>query len=201
MINDRSIELKPGNEQAMHDVLEKYENTYKKDVEVVLDDLLKNAEASGIQVYRDLSRVGVLSLDELKMEMHERGVPIGKIVDIISGRIIVDRLSEIEPIMADIETRYRENILQKTNKFATPDAGSPYRAVHYILKLDEHVRYELQIKTSKQLVMEEIYRDAVLKDLYGFDQSVKDEIIGRYWGINKQQLDELMNETKQKQSA
>lgn len=150
----KSIDLKPGDEQAMLDVLEKYENIYKKDVEVVLDDLLKNAEASGIQIYRDLSRGRELSLDELEMEMHERDVPIGKIVDIISGGIIVDRLSEIEPIMADIETRYGESILQKKNKFATPDADAPYRAVHYILKLDEHVCCELQIKTSKQLVME-----------------------------------------------
>ena len=180
-----------GDEQLALDILEKYEKIYKQEVELILNDLLNNAENSGAQIYRDVSRVRVLSLDELKQEMHERDVALGKIQDIISGRIIVNRIPEIEPIITNIETKYREHILQKTNKFANPDEGSPYRAVHYILKLDEHVCYELQIKTLNQLIMEEIYRDAVLKDLYGLDQTMKDEITGNYWGINKQQLDEF----------
>ncbi len=183
-------------EQSLLDMLEKYENIYRQGVELVFYDLLADAEKAGVRVYRDYSKVRVLSLDELKLEMRERNAAVENIVDIISGRIIVNRLSEIEPIMINIETKHREKILQKANKFARPDEDSPYRALHYILKLNEHVCYELQIKTLKQLIMEEIYRDAVIKDLYGFDQATKNKIAADYWGVNKEQADEFANDVK-----
>lgn len=181
-------------------MLKQYENIYKQEVELIVDDILANAENSGVQVNRDVSKVRVLSIEELKLVMLERNVALGKIVDIISGKIIVNKISEIEPVMTNIETKYREMILQKTNYFANPDEDSPYRAVHYILKLREHVCYELQIKTAKQLIMEEIYRDAVLKDLYGFDQATKKKIVANYWGMHKQQLEEFKDEIKQRNS-
>lgn len=73
----KSIELEIGDKQSVLDMLEQYESIYKQEVESILNDLLKNAENSGIQVYRNVSRVRVLSLNELKWEMCERDVSLG----------------------------------------------------------------------------------------------------------------------------
>jgi ppGpp synthetase/RelA/SpoT-type nucleotidyltranferase len=120
---------------------------------------------------------------------------VGDSTDLIGGRIIVDNYAEIAKVMTAVEKYYEGRILEISDKFVAPNGKteatqSAYRAVHYIIKLDDNTCFELQIKTLPELMFGEIDHDVVYKDYYEFGIAVQRDITGRYWGLQAAELHE-----------
>jgi len=70
---------------------------------------------------------------------------------------------------------------------------SPYRALHYMLKINRKHVFELQIKTFPELVLSELQHDAGKEDRYSLSRAVKDRLTSYYWGLQKKLIIEYIN--------
>jgi (p)ppGpp synthase/HD superfamily hydrolase len=182
----------PDTAQKLKDHLSFLNSKYKPMITEILDDIIHGAGGSA-KIKAELCSVSVISYDALVEEMTKEDKTLGDILDTIVVRVAVETLMDVSGVMRFVEDTYRSDILQVENYFATNDEGSPYRAVHYLIKVDDETLYELRILTGAEMIISEIYEAVVVKDVYGMDSEMKEYITGLYWGLQRKQLEEYMS--------
>jgi len=127
----------------------------------------------------------IKSVESIRMKMQNNLKRFGEMTDILRGAIVVEGYYEIALLMSIIEEAIgNDNILEFTNKFVSPRKRSPYRAIHYIIKIDDRHCFELQIKTLGESIMGDIDHDVIHKDIYHFNKSYKESLTSLYWGMH-----------------
>lgn len=174
--------------------MDKYATKYipevASDINSIIDIVV--AKDSSVTAFKELSNPPrVKGISSLTGKIKPKNKQVGESTDLIGGRIVVNSYADIQKVMKEVEQYYgKDRILEITNKFFSPDGKSAYRAVHYIIKLDANTCFELQIKTLPELIFGEIDHDVVYKDFYKLDKGSKDNITGKYWGVQQKELKE-----------
>jgi len=179
--------LNNGSRKLVEKVLEDLEFTFTPKLQDYLDELIQEAlnRYPKIAIKSQLSTVKVKSYDSILSKMKRKDYFFDELSDLIRGRIIVADLKSMEMIARVIEDNSSMEILEKDNKFIDTNKRSPYRALHYMIKINSKYVFELQVKTFPELILSELEHDVVKEDIYNFPKGVKDRLTAHYWGLQK----------------
>jgi hypothetical protein len=179
------------NQRLLREYLDALEKECKPRVEALIARVAELAQGKAC-IFPDWSTVRVECYEKVVNRLAMEHKQLGDLYDIVKGRIIVESFSDIAAVMRVVEEDYREQLLRLDNFFVRHDEDSPYRAVHYVMKLDDLECFELRILTKSELILSEIYNDVVIEDLYDMRAEIKEALTGMYWGLQKKQLQEYM---------
>jgi len=182
-------------ERMIDQTLEELMFTYQRKIQAYIDEMIVqiSRENPAIKIHQPLSTVKVKSKDSILRKMKEKGYSFDKMTDLLRGRIIINSLRDMEAVVKIIEQESGLEILEKDNKFIDPNHRAPYRAIHYVIKINNKYCFELQLKTFPELILSEMDHDVIKEDKYRLSNNVKERLTQHYWGLQKKLLLEYIN--------
>jgi ppGpp synthetase/RelA/SpoT-type nucleotidyltranferase len=183
--------LTAANQSLLREYLGALGKDSKPRVEALIARIAEIAKGKASLVL-DWSTVRVEGCEKIVNRLAREHKELGDLYDIVKARIIVEAFSDIAAMMLIVEDECREDLLHLDNFFVKHDEDSPYRAVHYVIKLDDLECFELRILTKSEYIFSEIYNDIVIEDLYDASDEIKESLTAMYWGLQQKQLQEYM---------
>jgi len=161
-------------------LVSQYEPEVRNDIQFIADQA-KIFYGEDINIAFDLLSARTKTVEKIERKMHD-GRCFGDLKDVLGGRIIVDTCDDVAKLMEIVEAYYSfADILSVNNKFAENNQQKVYRAVHYIIRINDDVCFELQIKTKRELFFGELEHDFVYKHHYKINEITKELITKDYW--------------------
>ncbi|MDR1996804.1 MAG: hypothetical protein LBQ83_00525 [Candidatus Margulisbacteria bacterium] len=135
--------------------------------------------------------------NELIQNYKIKKAQFSEITDMIGFALVAEDYVSAEKLMECIETIYRDDIIEKENLFCENERNKAYRDVKYLIRIDDDICIELQIKTrGDKIIGDSLEHDTLYKNIFKLSEenlnAYKPLIYGLQWQEHLEQLDRYM---------
>ncbi|GBR74625.1 hypothetical protein NO1_1769 [Candidatus Termititenax aidoneus] len=192
--------LEFASEQAMSDLLDKFDDLYKaRQLNSKEKNLMNFIDRHFTGTYEavicePLSEGRIKEARSAATKTKNKDIKFGAITDYMGFTLVARNYMSAEKMMECIETIYRDKIIEKENLFSENRKDKAYRDVKYLIRINDYLCYELQIKVLSDKIIGETVEHDIYKGSLGLPVEKLDAVKLLIYGLQWQKHLELKKE-------